>query len=470
MRLIIFKNCIHVKEIDLVPGSYRIGRKDGCEILLEGKNISRHHAMLTITKDFAEIEDLSSSNGIAVDGKKIKKGKIGNNQNISLGEYKITLKVKSENHYKSKAIQALSTIFLIAGNRPYQSSLAIFGLFFLLLIGVAMTVIGDHYKTVFVKQEIERAVIIAKSLRDINSTAWQSAETSKFSLTEFEKMEGVVNLLLVDQFGRIQAPIDQLNKNINHPIIQQTLSTGKLSIERQTEGEYLICYPAVYTGSVKGAVLLLFKVRNPERITDNNWILAWGSLGFLAGSAMVFAILLVELFLKPWRVLLRSASSAIENVENKLHIIAGYKEIDNAKILFERLLVLRDFNGIPLAKVINDENKSCGMQPSGNEFQSIYSIAYYKNYEIFFVIEEQTHSIIYCNHGFKKLFNIGNNLEENIIELFTDPNILNSVSLVLNDNLEDHVISIDDVPYFIHKMKCKDNPDHVLVYFEKSND
>ena len=77
MQLIIFKNSTIYKEIDLIPGNYKIGRKDDCEIVLDGKSISRQHALLKVTKEFVEIEDLGSSNGVVVDGKKITKKKIG---------------------------------------------------------------------------------------------------------------------------------------------------------------------------------------------------------------------------------------------------------------------------------------------------------------------------------------------------------------------------------------------------------
>lgn len=468
MRLIIFRNCLFEKDLDLVPGNYRIGRKEGCDILLEGKNISRNHAMLIIGKDFAEIEDLGSSNGIIVDGKKIKGKRIGINHDVKIGEYKIKLEAVSANRKKNTTINAFSAILLFAGNHPYRSSMAITGFFFLLLTGALTAVFENHSKSTHIKQEIERAILIAKGLKEINSTAWLSNETSKFSLTDFGKTDGIVSLILVDQYGRVQAPIDQLNKNLNHPIFQRTLKTGKVSTEKQTEGEYLVCYPALYSGIVKGAVILQIKIRKLEFINDNSWVLVWGIFGLLAGAVIGVAILLVEVFLKPWRDLLEAANNVADQVGNKLHIIPGYKEIENTKILFERLLVSRSFNGTHFG---NDyvKDSSLIMEENGYELESTCSGSYFVDYEIFFIIEEHSHKIICCNPGFKKLFGIGSEQEDSIIELFDDPDILKAVSSVLNENQEVVKVLIGDAPYLINKIICKDNPGHALIFFEKTN-
>ena len=52
----------------------RIGRRDGCDIVLQYRNVSGHHALMEIKEGYWFIKDLRSRNGIKVDGKRIPVG------------------------------------------------------------------------------------------------------------------------------------------------------------------------------------------------------------------------------------------------------------------------------------------------------------------------------------------------------------------------------------------------------------
>jgi pSer/pThr/pTyr-binding forkhead associated (FHA) protein len=53
-------------------GTLTIGRRSDCEIVLRDKLVSRVHARIIVGAESAGIEDLGSSNGIFVNGQKIK--------------------------------------------------------------------------------------------------------------------------------------------------------------------------------------------------------------------------------------------------------------------------------------------------------------------------------------------------------------------------------------------------------------
>ena len=55
-------------DVDLEPGSYVLGREEGCELFIENDGISRRHARLTVAEDHVVAEDLGSSNGSSLDG------------------------------------------------------------------------------------------------------------------------------------------------------------------------------------------------------------------------------------------------------------------------------------------------------------------------------------------------------------------------------------------------------------------
>ena len=60
--------------IPLMKKRLRIGRREGCDIILKFGNVSGHHCLLEVDEGYWFIRDLRSRNGIKVDGKKIAQG------------------------------------------------------------------------------------------------------------------------------------------------------------------------------------------------------------------------------------------------------------------------------------------------------------------------------------------------------------------------------------------------------------
>ncbi len=55
----------------LSAGSITIGRKSSCDIVLDDPQISREHARVIVSDASAAIQDLSSGNGVQVNGRRI---------------------------------------------------------------------------------------------------------------------------------------------------------------------------------------------------------------------------------------------------------------------------------------------------------------------------------------------------------------------------------------------------------------
>jgi pSer/pThr/pTyr-binding forkhead associated (FHA) protein len=58
-------------DVGLAQGEYLIGRSPQCAIRLDDPTVSRHHALLRVMADVAEVEDLGSRNGISVNGRTV---------------------------------------------------------------------------------------------------------------------------------------------------------------------------------------------------------------------------------------------------------------------------------------------------------------------------------------------------------------------------------------------------------------
>jgi hypothetical protein len=58
-------------DLEVPPGEFFIGRSSSCHLALDDGLVSRRHAVLRVTDDAIEVEDLGSRNGVSVNGKKV---------------------------------------------------------------------------------------------------------------------------------------------------------------------------------------------------------------------------------------------------------------------------------------------------------------------------------------------------------------------------------------------------------------
>jgi hypothetical protein len=64
----------------------RIGRAAGCELQIEAGSVSRHHALILVGPREAIIEDLNSTNGIFVNGRKVSRQPLSDGDAVTIGE------------------------------------------------------------------------------------------------------------------------------------------------------------------------------------------------------------------------------------------------------------------------------------------------------------------------------------------------------------------------------------------------
>jgi len=64
----------------------RIGRASGCELQIDSSSVSRHHALVIVGPREAVIEDLNSTNGVLVNGRKVTRQQLADGDAITIGE------------------------------------------------------------------------------------------------------------------------------------------------------------------------------------------------------------------------------------------------------------------------------------------------------------------------------------------------------------------------------------------------
>ena len=77
------------QRVDLAPGIVFIGRAKDCDINIADKTISAHHARIVTYFNASYIEDLSSTNGTYLNGKRVKMHTLHPGDEISLGQQRM---------------------------------------------------------------------------------------------------------------------------------------------------------------------------------------------------------------------------------------------------------------------------------------------------------------------------------------------------------------------------------------------
>lgn len=80
-----------VQEIELVKERITIGRKPYNDIVLEHRAVSGEHATLTMMLDEAILEDLGSTNGTFIDGKKVFRSKLSPGDVVNIASFTLSL-------------------------------------------------------------------------------------------------------------------------------------------------------------------------------------------------------------------------------------------------------------------------------------------------------------------------------------------------------------------------------------------
>ena len=80
----------------LTPGAVKtVGRATRADFIVDAALVSRVHCRLTATDRHVEVEDLSSTNGIFVNDKKVRRAKLANGDRLRVGRVELTVERQS---------------------------------------------------------------------------------------------------------------------------------------------------------------------------------------------------------------------------------------------------------------------------------------------------------------------------------------------------------------------------------------
>src|SRR5690606_30543174 len=88
-RILVGLNGQSIAERELLPGRLVIGRTPDNDLQIDSKFISRHHAQIITTGANCVVEDLNSTNGIHVHGKRIRRRILNDGDVVQIGQHEI---------------------------------------------------------------------------------------------------------------------------------------------------------------------------------------------------------------------------------------------------------------------------------------------------------------------------------------------------------------------------------------------
>lgn len=100
-KISVIENNVPVNSVSLTAGTVSIGRAENNDVQIKDSTVSSHHAKIVTFFNASYIEDLGSTNGTYVNGKRVKKQTLKHGDTISLGTH--SLKLENEETAKSTA-------------------------------------------------------------------------------------------------------------------------------------------------------------------------------------------------------------------------------------------------------------------------------------------------------------------------------------------------------------------------------
>ncbi len=95
-RISVLRDSQQITVCELAAGTLTIGRAEDNSLHLDDKTISKHHARIVTYFNATHVEDLGSTNGTYVNGKKVNKKVLQPGDVLKIGEHQLRLDPESD--------------------------------------------------------------------------------------------------------------------------------------------------------------------------------------------------------------------------------------------------------------------------------------------------------------------------------------------------------------------------------------
>ncbi len=332
---------------ELAPGEYAIGRKDGNDIVLADKSISGKHAVITVGKKKIVVTDPGSRNGILLQGKRIQKQSFAKDFSVQLGPFLLHFVLgPAEAAQKARKVKetkkaAKASKSLLATLNPRILVYGVIFCFALFMAVVYYAPLKAGLESGREREALTRGILLARYLGAINQLPLEEKRMDVLRTDPSNKEEGVRYAYVVDPYGKILAPAQEMGKFLKLRKIDKALADPKLRAWDGDDGEKIVFYPIKKFDTLLGAALIGYDLERAVAIQGGGY---GGTAMMLFLLSLVVAglcgFVLLRGFLSPLRALAEDAGVSLKQRQDHVGFKASYAELQTLVEAMNRMLLL----------------------------------------------------------------------------------------------------------------------------------
>lgn len=254
------------KVTPLEVGTYTLGRGSQANVQIPSREISRKHAQIIVTEVGIMLQDCGSANGTLLNGKRITLEKLKPGDQITVANVTLELRVDDEGATDVKQPFGPQSTLYLAATKVISQKLRPKQLwpFFILIFGisfVALSVFGSLSFKSLLKQRLQRDAIaraqsLVKYLAEKNREDVKLGNQLLLDVDTILKEKGIVKAYIINDKGRILAPIKNIDESNSDPFVMEALAhdTDKAIPPGpvQIDGTQVIVHPIRTYSETKG--------------------------------------------------------------------------------------------------------------------------------------------------------------------------------------------------------------------------
>jgi pSer/pThr/pTyr-binding forkhead associated (FHA) protein len=335
----------------LDDGQYTIGRADTCEVVLASKGVSKEHAKLAVRGQNLLLNDLGSSNGTFVNGRRVRSQALKAGDKVGFFDILIDVNIQlttvrphtapppqfdgnaavwsqpqfaqqpspaayaptavpqvvADLSLQQRIVEGFETLVMpylyeIAKKSDFRWMLGTIVMIYIALVtGLAVIPMNQLTSERIQKESQRRVATLAESLADKYKRAAENNMTASFSTQSIDREEGVELALVVSaQDGHILAPANKIGAYEKHVFVSRARRSDAKLVEQIDETTIGASHPiSVYKAETDGyqAMAYAVVVYKTDSMSDDSGQVA--SLIFkVLCLALLLGIVLYVLFLR----------------------------------------------------------------------------------------------------------------------------------------------------------------------------
>lgn len=474
-EIILSKNGSPVFRQTLAEGTYTIGRSTSCDIRVSDNDVSREHGKLTIEKAACTIEDLQSANGIHSEGKQVKKIRFKKEKTFQVGNHSLQVVLDSSRGHGQLTARGGGLLNVLA-RYPLPVLFFIQFIPFLLVMCVLASFLLQRAEDGYRATAIERAKLIALGSVPADFKQWSTAESiGLLPLTEYH---GVRRHVITNSVGEVFYPAEErYSGQVDNPILISALTSKKLEIEwiDEDKDELRVCSPIKQNERLVGFSIIEYQLREFEPLGGKVVLLFVAILVIVALLSLLLCWFASTVFRVPLRALTRAGNVALEQRQTRVDFSGTGEELENLKMLVERLLMRlareATVEGVAGASANSSSGKALGnveKTGKGHDVSSPRQTVGKKG--CLCVIDRSGGNVVEATAAFTELFSADIKSRSHVIEVFLDGGVMSVVQRLIDGEIHKAMCEYQGTVVTVTGELNPDNEQLITIRFIRDDD